>query len=465
MNTLALAWRNLLRNRRRSLMTLIAMVLGLTAVLLFGGYIRDINYAMQTEYVRRTGHLQIQHKDYFHIGSGNPAAYGIRGYERVIATVKADPVLAPMLLVVTPTLQFGGIAGNFAANVSRTVYVNGVVVDDQSRLREWNEYQQRMLSRHLSLSGTPPDTAVIGTGVARVLQLCAALEVPDCVPVSTKAEAGGAALPDDIAALADAGKSNESVLPKGRQPRIEILAANSRGAPNVAAVNVLSAEYQGIKEFDDVYVGLHLSQAQRLVFGAAQPQVTAIVLQFKHTAQIPAARERLGELFKTVLNDEPLGLVDYETLNPFYGQTLGMFAVMFGFISVLIGAIVLFTVTNTMSMVVVERTSEIGTLRAIGLRRGGIRTMFVTEGIVLGCFGAVLGIGAALGVAWFINQLGVTWTPPGRVEHVPLAVRVAGEHGMMLASALGLVVVAALSALLPAARASRMNIVDALRHV
>ncbi len=65
-----------------------------------------------------------------------------------------------------------------------------------------------------------------------------------------------------------------------------------------------------------------------------------------------------------------------------------MFASIFGFISVLIGAIVLFTVTNTMSMAVVERTVEIGTLRAIGLRRGGIRAMFVSEGIVLGCFGA-----------------------------------------------------------------------------
>ena len=45
-----------------------------------------------------------------------------------------------------------------------------------------------------------------------------------------------------------------------------------------------------------------------------------------------------------------------------------MFAAIFGFIAVLIGAIVLFTVTNTMSMAVVERTAEIGTLRAIGLQ-------------------------------------------------------------------------------------------------
>ena len=465
MSTLSLAWRNLLRNRRRSLMTLVAMMLGMTAVLLFGGYIRDINYALQSDFVRITGHLQIQHKDYFRFGSGNPAAYGIARYEHIIATVKQDPVLAPMLAVVTPILQFGAVAGNFAASVSRTAYVSGVVVEDQGRMRDWNDYGLRRLSRRLSLSGTAPDTAVIGTGVARVLQLCAPLEVPDCASEVAPSKVQGATLPADIAALSNLADAPSAAALGGGRPRIEILAANARGAPNVAAVSVLRAEFQGIKELDDAYVGLHLSQAQKLVFGAAPPQVTAIALQLRHTAQIPAAQARLAELFKTTLKDEPLGVIDYETLNPFYGQTLGMFAAIFGFISVLIGAIVLFTVTNTMSMAVVERTAEIGTLRAIGLRRSGIRAMFVSEGVVLGCFGAVLGIVAALGLAWAINQLGLTWTPPGRIEPVPLAVRLTGEHGMMLASAIGLVVVAALSAILPAARAARMNIVDALRHV
>ena len=214
-----------------------------------------------------------------------------------------------------------------------------------------------------------------------------------------------------------------------------------------------------------MYVGLHLSQAQKLVFGASPPQATAIEVQLKHTDQIPAASERLESLFQTTLKDEPLGIIDYETLNPFYGQTLSMFAAIFGFIAVLIGSIVLFTVANTMSMAVVERTAEIGTLRAIGLRRKGISAMFISEGVVLGCFGALLGIGAALGLAWAINQLGLTWTPPGRIEPVALAVRLTGEHAMMIGSAIALVVVAALSAILPAARAARMNIVDALRHV
>ncbi|HUG21699.1 ABC transporter permease, partial [Piscinibacter sp.] len=164
--TLLLALRNLLRNRRRSLMTLFAMVIGLVAVLLFGGYIRDINYALQSDFVRLTGHLQVQRKDYFLYGSGNPAAYGIRDYERIIATVKQDPVLAPMLNVATPTLQFGGIAGNFSAGVSRTIYASGAIAEDQNRMRQWNAYGLRLLSKHLTLAGTPPDSAVIGTGVA-----------------------------------------------------------------------------------------------------------------------------------------------------------------------------------------------------------------------------------------------------------------------------------------------------------
>jgi putative ABC transport system permease protein len=468
--TLSLALRNLLRNRRRSSTTLLAMMLGLMAVLLFGGYIRDINYAMQTDFVRRSGHLQIQHKDYFLFGSGNPAAYGIQRYENVIATVLKDPVLAPMMVVATPTLQFGGIAGNFAAGVSRTVLVSGVVVEDQNRMRQWNDYGQRILTNPLSLSGTAPDSAVIGTGVARVLQLCAELEVRDCSPPTPPASAASvsldSALSADIVALSVQSEPAASTsASKVGTARIEILATNSRGAPNVAAVHVLRAEFQGVKELDDVYVGMHLGQAQRLVFGATRPQVTAIALQLQHTSQIPAAQQRLEELMRSTLSDEPLGVIDYEVLNPFYGQTLGMFAAIFGFISVLIGAIVLFTVSNTMSMAVVERTAEIGTLRAIGLRRSGVRNMFVVEGLVLGCLAAVLGVGASLAMASVINHLGLNWTPPSRIEPVPLSVRLTGEYGMMVANAIGLVIVAALSALVPAARASRMNIVDALRHV
>ena len=371
-----------------------------------------------------------------------------------------------MLAVITPTLQFGGIAGNFAAGVSRTIYASGVVVEEQNRMLDWNDYRMLELRRPLTLSGTAPDAAVIGTGVARVLQLCTALKVENCAATVEPANSpAGATLPDDIASLSASAQPHADSVKTASDTRIEILATNSHGAPNVAAVNVVRAEFQGIKELDDVYVALHLAQAQKLIFGKEPPRATAVVLQLRHTSQMASARARLDELLATTLKNNPLEIMDYETLNPFYGQTLSMFKAIFGFISVLISAVVLFTVSNTMSMVVVERTVEIGTLRAIGVKRQEIRRLFLTEALVLGGVGSALGLVVAIGAALTINAMGITWIPPGRMEPAPLAVRVAGEYLMMSAAAIGLLIVASISALLPAARASRMNIVDALRHV
>jgi putative ABC transport system permease protein len=116
-------------------------------------------------------------------------------------------------------------------------------------------------------------------------------------------------------------------------------------------------------------------------------------------------------------------------------------------------------------MAVVERTVEIGTLRAMGLRRSGIRRLFVCEGLLLGVIGAVLGVTISIALSVAINHSGLTWTPPGYVMKVPLNIYVWGENGLMLGCALGLVVVAVISALWPANRAARMAVVDALRHV
>ena len=152
MKTLSLALRNLLRNRRRSLTSLLALVIGAVTVLVFGGYARNITLSLQTGYVLRGGHLQLQRKDYFLYGSGNPAAYGIADYKHVIDVVAHDPVLAPMITVVTPTISLGGIAGNFAAGVSRTIIGSGIVVADRNRMRHWNDY---------GLPFNPGDTAYI----------------------------------------------------------------------------------------------------------------------------------------------------------------------------------------------------------------------------------------------------------------------------------------------------------------
>ncbi|MGN6652177.1 ABC transporter permease [Trinickia sp.] len=466
MKTWILALRNLQRNRRRSMTTLSAMVIGLAAVLLFGGYVRNVNYGLQTSYVRDSGHLQIQRRGYFLYGSGDPVSYAIEHYARIIDAVRDDPPLRSMVTVVTPVLAVNGIAGNFAAGVSRTVFGSGIVVDEQSRMRQWNGYDFPDHSEPLALASTPRDAAVIGTGVARVLRLCTSLKVPDCRdPTPARAEAGAPAAPEDLSLLAAA----EAHSRRGDAPaastsaHIQLLTSNAYGAPNVADLHVVAAEKQGVKAIDDMYVQLHLAQAQRLVYGGGQPRVTSIVVQLRHTADIARARERLLSVLSHMPGGDALDVLDFATLNPQYGQITGMFNAVFGFIAILIASVVMFTVGNTMNMAVMERTREIGTLRAMGLRDAGVRSLFVREGFLLGLCGAVFGTLLALGGAVWINHSGLHWVPPGQTGSVALTVRVWGETGMIVRNAIGIVLVATASAWLPARRASRLPIVDALR--
>lgn len=464
MMTLNLAVRNLLRNRRRSIATLLAMAIGSSSILLFGGYSTNINYTMHTEYVQSGGHLQIQHRDFYLYGSGNPTAYGIADYGKIMAAIQADAVLKNMVVVVTPTLQFGGIGGNYAASVSRTIVGNGFVAEDVNRMRKWNDFGLRTGSPVFALEGAPADAAIVGMGVARVLQLCDALKIASCPKPEKEKAADGKALPDDIAQLSQLETPKADAA--GPKPgRIEILAGNSRGTPNVASILVVKAEEQGFKEFDEVAVLMHLAQTQQLIYGKSEPKVTSIIVQLRHSNQIAAAIARLEPILAGFSKTQPLAVLDFQALNPFYVQTIQLFDTIFGFIFALIGAIVLFTVSNTMNTAVVERTVEIGTLRAIGLRRAGIRNLFVTEGALLGLGGGVLGVVLALVLATVSNAMGFTWTPPGSAQPLPLTLTVWGENKMILGTTVGLMCIAVVSAWWPSYRAAQLNVVDALRHV
>lgn len=465
MMTLSLAVRNLLRNRRRSLATLLAMAIGCASILLFGGFSTNVNYELHTRHVQKGGHLQIQHRDFYLYGSGNPTAYGITDYSKIQAAIQNDDVLKGMVLVASPTLQFGGIAGNYAASVSRTIIGTGFVAEDINHMRRWNDFDLRTQAPMSALEGASADAAVVGTGVARVLQLCVALKVAHCPKPERGQESDGQALPDDIAQLSLQETKAPSDVTGTSPGRIDVLVVNTRGAPNVTSLEVIRAEDQGVKELDEVSLMMHLAQLQQLIYGKSPPKATSIMIQLRHSDQIPAALERLAPILINFSTNQPLAVLDFRTLNPFYVQTMQMFNTIFGFVFVLIGGIVLFTVSNTMNTAVVERTVEIGTLRAIGLRRAGILNLFVAEGALLGLCGAVFGVVLALLLSGIINQIGMPWLPPGNVELVPFTVNVWGENRMIFGTTFGLICIATLSAWWPAYRAARLDVVDALRHV
>jgi putative ABC transport system permease protein len=114
---------------------------------------------------------------------------------------------------------------------------------------------------------------------------------------------------------------------------------------------------------------------------------------------------------------------------------------------------------------VIERTDEIGTTRALGVRRSGIRQQFLLEGAILGVMGATLGVLAAVVISYIVNGTSLNYTPPGQAQPVPLRLYLMGAPMMVATIWSVLIVLATFAAFLPANRAAKLQIVDALRHV
>jgi len=464
-----LPFANIFRNTRRSLTSLSTIAIGATAVLVFGAYITYIQYGVQTTAVQRTGHLQVFRNGYFNYGTAAPADWGIDNYQDVLRLIREDPELNRLTAVVTPIQSLAGIAGNFENNTSKPFFGTGFVPSDRDRMKRWNEYGTGSQGlAHSGLKDNDLTQGITGTGLVRILGLCDRLHLDDCPPIpklaarqpdpSTNALATPA---PDLAELA--GRDKPADDPHSEEPTIDLLAATAGGAPNVVTLRISRVEMQTLKELDDNYVGMNIGLSQNLIYGRGDHKVSGIVVQLNRTEDLKKARARLLALFKEHGLD--LEVRDFTELNAQYKQIIGLFRSIFLFISAIIAIVVLFTVTNAMGMSVLERTGEIGTSRAMGVRRQGIRKQFLTEGSLLGILGATVGVVLAYVAAYAINHSAITWSPPGQVGRVPLRLYLLGAEWLIVTTWIGLFIVSALAALVPANRAARMVVVDALRHI
>jgi len=466
-----IAFRNILRNRRRSLMTLLAIAVGGTAMILFGEFVAFIKAGLETNAVQKVGHLTVFRKGYFDYGAGNPGAFGIDHYEDVIRLIQEDREIQPALNVITPTISLTGIAGNFEIDTSKTFMGTGYVPADRERMRLWDQHgvSRRRVLTDPGLRQDDETRGVLGIGLARVLGLCERLHIADCPPRPAAVAAQRAAVAGQrtVAADLDLPPLTDDLPETGKArsdaPRIDLLAATASGAPNVMSLYVSSAEPQGARELDDNIVVMNFSLAQKLLYGRGEHKATGILVQLHRTDDLGRMRTRLNELFAS--NKLELEVRDFAEREPFYRQAVAMFSAIFLFISLIMAVIVLFTVVNTMGMSVVERTNEIGTARAMGVRRSGIRRLFVLEGAMLGGFGAIVGvvIGQIAGVLF--NRTGAMWTPPGQAAPTPLQVLTSDAGGLLIGAFIALSLIATLAAVVPANRAARLEVVDALRHV
>ncbi|HXV15278.1 MAG TPA: ABC transporter permease, partial [Gemmatimonadaceae bacterium] len=225
--------------------------------------------------------------------------------------------------------------------------------------------------------------------------------------------------------------------------------------PRVFQFEVTGIVETGMYEYDNAYVYIALDKAQE--FAALGNGVTGIEVKTENRWEAPAVASRiiaaLGWPYRTV---------DWQEQNRSLFQALKLEKLGMGVILLLIVMVAAFNIVSTLTMVVADKTREIGILKAKGLPARSIRRVFLVQGIVIGLVGTTLGLLVGFGGAWALEKYKFIPLDPSVyfIDHLPVATQPLDVAWIVLAS----VVTAALATLYPAIQASRLYPIDAIRH-
>lgn len=405
---LLLAFRNVFRNRRRTVMTLLMVGGGVAGLLLVGGFFAFMFRGLRESTIRNgLGHIQIFTAEHFQRDEVHVLDTGISNWQKVAQSVRAGEHVRG----VAPRIEFYGMLSN---GVKSSVFMGSAVEPEGERAMGFNP---RIVSgRDLSSNSNGEVEALVGIGVAKSM--------------SVKVGDG-----------------------------LTIMAVTADGALNGIDVQIVGIVNTGFKDLDDRYLRITLPSAQRLL---QTDRVTNLVVGLDQTENTEKVAATLVP--RLSLLGEPMAIRKWIELAAYYKQVRTLFSGIFLFLGIIVFFMVLMSSVNTLLMAMFERTREIGTMLAMGTPRGWIVALFMVEATLIGFFGAIVGVigGNLLGIV--LNTSGLHLPPPPGTD-VPMLFRVLHVPGLMIGSSLMVVISLALASILPAIRASRLQIAEALAHV
>ena len=262
--------------------------------------------------------------------------------------------------------------------------------------------------------------------------------------------AAGAAVPE-IALGADLAK----MMKAAPGTSLTLLATTTEGNLNAVDVIVRGIVSVGVPEVDKRLVLADLGAVQKLLL---TDKVSTLSVYLSRTGDTDAFAAR-------VRAEHPeLAVRTWLDMAFFYKAARALYNRIFGMLGIIMLVIVLFALSNTLGMAVVERTREIGTLRAIGTLPGEIVRNFVLEGIAIAGVGALLGMLLAGAVTLTLSLAGLQMPPPpGRSSGYPLLVNFSAA--LYAATGLAVIVVSSAAAYVVSRKAARKPITEALAHV
>jgi putative ABC transport system permease protein len=234
-----------------------------------------------------------------------------------------------------------------------------------------------------------------------------------------------------------------------------VLANTLDGALNTLDFEVIGVFQSFSNDYDARAVRIPLAAAQELLGTKA---ANAVVISLNKTEDT----ERVAVLLNEHLAPSGLEIKTWVELNDFYKKTVELYKAQFGFLQLIILIMVLLSVSNSVNMSVFNRVGEFGTAMALGNRRAQVLRLIMTESVMLGLIGGMLGVVVGVVLALLISAVGIPMPPPpnANVGYTAL-IRVIPEV-LITAFFVGFAGTV-LATLLPARRVSRTPVVDALR--
>jgi putative ABC transport system permease protein len=410
-NLFKIAIRNLIRYKRRTLLTASLITIGVVFVLVFVSITGSFKAMMIGQITdSMLGHLQIHRKGYVASIDNLPLNLNMQpqAYQKAATFLRSAPAVESF----SPRLKFGGMFSNFTETTN--IRLNGIYPDQEFRT-------------------VPLLSSRISEGKKSLAR--GEILVPALLAKGLKVKLGDA---------------------------VVIVATNADGSVNGKQFIV-----SGILESTtgpggrDGYI--HIEDAAE-VLRMPEASISEVAVRLKDFDRLNEAIGQLGSLLSKEVNPEGQSAFEvhpWEQLSPFF-NIARMIDVMTFFIKIMLIAIVLISIMNVMIMAVYERIREIGTIAAIGTLPGKIRSMFIIEGFCLGVIGAIIGDILGGVIILLVNLIGIRFD---FAQQQDLLLKATLHPSDILVVSIIVIIVAVAASLQPALKASKMEPIEALRHV
>ena len=406
-----IAIRNLLRYKRRTLLTSSLIAVGVMFVLVFAAASGSFKYIMIGQITdSMLGHLQVHKRGYVASIDSLPLTLNLsaKQEEKLEKTIKEITEIEAF----SPRIKFGGMFSNFMETTN--IRVNGVYPDKE-------------------VATVPLFPSRIKKGEKAIKK--GEIMIPELLANGLKVKVGDT---------------------------VVVIATNRDGSVNgkqfVVGGIIESVTGPGGR---DGY--MHIVDAME-VLRMEEIEISEVAVRLKDFGKLNAVNYKMDKLLSKELNKQGKPIFDvrtWERLSPFY-NVARMIDVMTFFIKIMLIAIVLISIMNVMIMAVFERVREIGTIAALGTIPEKILSLFLIEGFSLGISGAAAGNILAIIIVFVMNVAKITFNF-GRQTGLALSPSLKVDD-MLFISAIA-IIASVIAALQPALKASRMEPVEALRHV